>query len=40
MRNELKSFFKELKENKGKNEVTSANDLISNSGTQNMFSQL
>jgi len=40
MRNELKSFFKELKENKGKNEVASANDFMSNSGTQNMFSQL
>ena len=40
MRNELKSFFKELKENKGKNEVISANDLMSNSGTQNMFSHL
>ena len=40
MRNELKSFFKELKENKGKNEVVSANDLMSVSGTQNMFSQL
>jgi len=40
MRNELKSFFKELKENKGKNEIVSANDFMSNSGTPNMFSQL
>ncbi len=40
MRNELKSFFKELKENKGSAEVTSANEFMSASGTQNMFSQL
>jgi hypothetical protein len=40
MRNELKSFFKELKENTGNNEVASANDFMSASGTQNMFSQL
>jgi len=40
MRDELKSFFKELKENKGNNEIVSANDYMSNSGTQNMFSQL
>lgn len=41
MKNELKNFFKELKENKGKSEITSPNDSWpNNSGTQNMYSEL
>lgn len=40
MKDELKSFFKQLNQNKLNNEIVSANNFMSNSGTQNLYSQL
>lgn len=40
MKNELKNFFKELKENKGKPEITSPNNFWPNKGGQNMYTEL
>jgi predicted RND superfamily exporter protein len=40
MKNELKNFFKELKENKNKPEIASSNEFWPNKSAQNMYTEL